>query len=75
VLAHAALLVDVDPGLMTGIVNRFYRLAGTATRHSDRELTSVRQCLDRDQVRIDVDTDGLIDQVRSRIIAAIESDD
>ena len=45
VLAHAALLVDVDTAQLTGIVNRFYELTGLPRRFSDGNIVSVRQCI------------------------------
>lgn len=46
VLAHAALLVDIDTHRLTDIINRFYKIAGSDARFSDKEVTSVRHCLE-----------------------------
>lgn len=74
VLAHAALLVDSDTRRLTDIVNRFYYIAGSATRFSDRDVTSVRHCLagtgDHGD-RTGVET--LTDNVRALILSRIRS--
>ena len=45
VLAHAALLVDVDPQEVTELVNRFYSMAGKAGKFDHEEIISLRHCI------------------------------
>lgn len=74
VLAHAAVLVDIDARCLTNMVNRFYEIAGGTERFSDRDVTSVRHCLASvgdGESRTGVAT--LVDDMRARILSGIRT--
>jgi lipoate-protein ligase A len=43
VLAHALLIVDADPAMLTGAANRFEAALGSGRRYNAKSLTSVAQ--------------------------------
>jgi hypothetical protein len=52
ITAAASLIVDDDPGVLCGAVNRFYGIAGGATLYQPGAITSLRVCVD-ERARID----------------------
>jgi lipoate-protein ligase A len=45
VIAHALLLVEGDPKVMTAAVNRFYKLAGGEQQFDAESVTTIARCL------------------------------
>ena len=75
-LAHACLLVDIDTRRLTDIVNRFYEIAGSDARFSDKDVTSVRHCLG-DTIELGNRTGAvsLTDHVRALVLSSIRNAD